>query len=55
MIQRNLTEENKNAIIVGIAIAAATSLFSALITWGVDEAKKTLAEKRTTPRNEEKP
>jgi membrane protein YqaA with SNARE-associated domain len=44
--QQNLSEENKNAIVVGIAIAAATSLLGALITWGIDEAKKAIEAKR---------
>lgn len=35
----NLTKENRDAIIVGVAIAAGGAALSGLVAWGIEEAK----------------
>ena len=38
--KRNLTPENKDAIVVGVAIAVIGALGTALVNWWVEELKK---------------
>ncbi len=50
-MQNKLTPENKDAIIVGVAIAVIGALGTAIVNWWVDELKKPRRRERGEERD----